>query len=73
MMSVCSRDDIAMGTEAKEGAHLKGTIQGVRICVAECQKIHASPPALNVDGNEESEAGIAEFLQAVKKDFKRVI
>ena len=32
------------------------------------------PPALNVNGNEENEAEIAEFLQAVnKKDFERVI
>ena len=26
MMSVCSRDDIAMGTAEKEGAHLNRTI-----------------------------------------------
>ena len=42
--------------------------------MAECQNIHVSPPALNVDGNEESEAGlIATFLQAVNKDLERVI
>ena len=27
------------------------------------------PPALNVNGNEESEADIAELLKAVNKDF----
>ena len=43
--------------------------------MAECQPEHPCvTPALNVDGNEESEAGlIATFLQAVNKDLERVI
>ena len=32
----------------------------------ECYNIDVSPPARNYDGNEESEAEIAEFLQAIK-------
>ena len=31
------------------------------------------PPALNVNGNEESKAEIAEFVKAVNKDFERMI
>ena len=85
MMPVCSRDDIApeelidLVSCNCNGDCSKGrcTCKKNKVactdfcgCGDECMNTDVSPPALNADDNEESEAEIAEFLQAVDKDLE---